>query len=264
MFVLRLSRWWLIVGLIALDLLAQTRLCHAQFRVIADHANAQTCQDAAAHAEAAQGLPAGLLLAIGRQESGRTVAETGEFLPWPFSINAAGEDHVFSSAADAVAYVAQIRASGVLSVDVGCFQINLLAHPAAFSSLEEAFDPEANARYAAQFLGELYRQTGSWQTAVAHYHSAHPGLGEPYMAAVLRRWTGSALPAPFAPEIRLAVAQPMLRREHGVTIYYPTQEPVAAVPIAAVHPLTPASVSNVSYMIALRGHSGRLPRVITP
>ena len=43
------------------------------------------CHDAADRAERQQGLPPGLLLAIGRQESGRWDPKTGQTLPWPFS-----------------------------------------------------------------------------------------------------------------------------------------------------------------------------------
>ena len=46
-------------------------------------------------------------------------------------------------------------------------------HPTAFASLEEAFDPAANADYAARLLLDLYRGEagGSWDTAVGLYHS---------------------------------------------------------------------------------------------
>jgi hypothetical protein len=74
------------------------------------------------------------------------------------------------------------------SIDVGCMQVNLLYHPDAFASLEEAFDPPANASFAARFLTQLHDQTGTWPTATAWYHSATPGLGADYqrkVAAVL-------------------------------------------------------------------------------
>ncbi len=58
-------------------------------------------------------------------------------------------------------------------VDVGCMQVDLYYHPHAFASLEEAFDPVANADYAARLLLELYRGEagGSWDLAVGLYHS---------------------------------------------------------------------------------------------
>ena len=61
----------------------------------------------------------------------------------------------------AIAEVRQLRADGMRLIDVGCMQINLHHHPNAFASLEEAFDPLSNARYAAQFLTELRSATGT-------------------------------------------------------------------------------------------------------
>jgi soluble lytic murein transglycosylase-like protein len=116
----------------------------------------QACRKAAARVEQEQGLPQGLLLAIGQQESGRWDAATRQVQPWPFATNAAGASNFFPSRPEAISYVATQRRFGVQSIDVGCFQINLRHHPNAFGSLEEAFDPDANARYAAHFLRALY------------------------------------------------------------------------------------------------------------
>jgi hypothetical protein len=63
-------------------------------------------------------------------------------------------------------------------------QINLMHHPDAFASLEQAFDPQANAAYAARFLTTLHQQTGSWDRAIAWYHSATPELGDDYLRKV--------------------------------------------------------------------------------
>jgi len=146
------------------------------------------CRDAAKRAEQAHGLPTGLLLAIGRQESGRWDAAAGQVLPWPFSTNAAGVSRYFQTREEAISYVVSQQRSGVNSVDVGCFQINLKHHPMAFTTLEEAFDPEANARYAAHFLASLHAETGSWEAAVGRYHSATLALAEGYKTAVLGQW----------------------------------------------------------------------------
>jgi hypothetical protein len=72
----------------------------------------------------------------------------------------------------------------VRSIDVGCMQVNLLHHPNAFASLEQAFDPVGNAIYAAHFLRQLFDQTGSWPKATAAYHSATPKLGSAYQLKV--------------------------------------------------------------------------------
>ena len=56
-----------------------------------------------------------------------------------------------------MAAVRAMQANGVRSIDVGCGQINLMYHPDAFPNLELAFDPQANAAYAARFLKALSR-----------------------------------------------------------------------------------------------------------
>ncbi len=138
------------------------------------------CRSAAQRVEQEAGLPPGLLLAIGRVETGRTDPATGRFDPWPWSTNMAGVSHYFASYAEAIAWSAAQLANGQRSIDVGCFQINLMYHPGAFATLEEAFAPLPNARYAAEFLNSLYRRSGSWQLAAAQYHSADPAQGTPY------------------------------------------------------------------------------------
>ena len=87
---------------------------------------------------------------------------------------------------------------GTRSIDVGCFQISLLYHPAAFASLEQAFDPDANARYAARFLLTLFARTGTWEAAVAAYHSADPTLGFAYRQQVFSTWSAAPPPPPVA------------------------------------------------------------------
>jgi hypothetical protein len=148
------------------------------------------CRGAAAASEQSAVLPPGLLLAIGQVESGRWDPIAGRTEPWPWATNHAGEGRYFSSAQEAIAWTAAQLASGIRSIDVGCFQVNLFYHPDAFASLAEAFDPTANARYAAAFLNRLHDQSGSWASAVALYHSADPSEGERYSGRVMAAWHG--------------------------------------------------------------------------
>jgi hypothetical protein len=67
-------------------------------------------------------------------------------------------------------------------------QINLDHHPTAFASLEQAFEPASNVTYAARYLLRLWRETGSWLTAVAVYHSRDPERGRSYLQRVLQHW----------------------------------------------------------------------------
>jgi hypothetical protein len=154
------------------------------------------CRSAAAAFEQSAGLPPGLLLAIGLVESGRWDPVAGRTDPWPWATNHAGEGHYFGSAQEAIAWVAAQQAAGIQSIDVGCFQVNLLYHPDAFATLAEAFEPTANARYAAAFLNRLHEQTGNWTSAVARYHSADPFEGQQYGSRVMAAWnTGLSIAA---------------------------------------------------------------------
>ncbi len=146
------------------------------------------CRSAAMMFERSAGLPPGLLLAIGRVESGRLDQVTGDIDPWPWATNLHGEGRYFASAHEAIDWVAAQRASGERSIDVGCFQVNLQYHPNAFASLAEAFDPAANARYAALLLNQLHERGGGWPLAVALYHSADPFEGQQYSSRVAEAW----------------------------------------------------------------------------
>jgi hypothetical protein len=155
------------------------------------------CRDAIQQAEIGTQLPSRLMGAIAHVESGRPDPATGRVHPWPWTINAEGQGKFFETKAEAIAYTRQLQARGVQSIDVGCMQINLMFHPDAFQTLEEAFDPAFNARYAAKFLTELRDKTGNWETASAWYHSANPEEGAPYRDKVLTVLASEAKGSPF-------------------------------------------------------------------
>lgn len=129
------------------------------------------CRAAVREAERGTQLPPNLLASIARVESGRRNPETGDFAPWPWTINAEGQGKYFRTKAEAIAEVRALQARGVRSIDVGCMQINLMFHPQAFTSLDDAFDPRANARYAVRFLTELNSTRNNWTQSAANYHS---------------------------------------------------------------------------------------------
>lgn len=160
------------------------------------------CQSAGTAAEREFNLPPGVLLAIGVVESGRWNPTTGRVAAWPWTIEANGAGQTFESLAEAVAATRALQQRGVTSIDVGCFQINLRQHPAAFTDLEEAFDPQSNATYAARFLSALHARTGSWENAVAAYHSASSERGSAYRDRVLAALTqANMLPLADTPPI---------------------------------------------------------------
>jgi hypothetical protein len=156
---------------------------------------ATLCETAATTAEYVGRLPPRLLAAIGVTETGRVDPDTGRLRPWPWTINAEGVGQFFQTRQQAIAAVNALRARGVQSIDVGCMQVNLMYHPDAFASLEEAFDPRVNAIYAAKFLNALYAEAKDWAHAIAAYHSETPALGDAYRVLVMARWQNGDLRA---------------------------------------------------------------------
>ncbi len=148
---------------------------------------AAQCAAAIQAAETQHTLPPALLGAIARVESGRR-APSGALAPWPWTINAEGQGRYFESKPAAIAAVEALRARGVRLIDVGCLQVNLHFHPTAFATLEDAFDPAANAHYAGGLLRRLYAAAQDWVVAAGHYHSQTPERAEGYRRRVLAAW----------------------------------------------------------------------------
>ena len=134
--------------------------------------------------ERRHGIPDGLLRAIACVETGGRVARC----PWPWSVNVAGRPYVFLTRHKALSFVKQMQRAGVRNMDVGCMQINLKHHAQAFKTLEIAFAPKHNIRYAAVLLRKLYDRTGTWDKAVAAYHSGRPVFHNPYRQKVFSLW----------------------------------------------------------------------------
>lgn len=214
------------------------------------------CEQAGRAAEAAFGIPSGLLLAIGRVESGRLSA-TGHVAAWPWAVDVAGQGALLPSRAAALAAIRAARAAGQTNIDVGCFQVNLGDHPDAFPSLEAALDPETNARYAAGFLARLRTQLGDWGAAAAAYHSQTSALGQPYLLAVLRNWDAGGSAA--ATRLALLATGPAggvptsgwvaVAAVHGVRVISPGEGPQAA----------PGGLARIVTPVALEVRSAAAP-----
>ena len=146
------------------------------------------CGEAIRAAERNGGLPPHLLRAIALAESGRRHDASKATVPWPWTVTAEGRGRFLPAKADAVALVHDLLERNIRNIDVGCMQVNLGYHPAAFANLDEAFDPAANATYAAGFLHALFRDSGSWANAVARYHASIYGRNLQYRVRVMRIW----------------------------------------------------------------------------
>jgi hypothetical protein len=205
------------------------------------------CEQAGIEAERQYALPSGLLLAIGRVESGRWDAGLRRTVPWPWAIDAAGAPQLAASKDEALRQTRTLQGRGLRNIDVGCYQISLLNHPDAFATLEQAFDPVANAQYAARFLTSLQTKLGSWEAAVAAYHSSTPTRGLPYRDLVYATWQGR-------PSTSLAG-----RNIEPVVIYL-----VGGVQINVWTPSPSGTASSLIGITRAPPSAEHLPRIITP
>ncbi|MFL5286842.1 MAG: lytic transglycosylase domain-containing protein [Rhodopila sp.] len=215
------------------------------------------CRQAITAAERVHGIPAHLLAAIARVESGRRDQDSGTFNPWPWTINMDGQGSFHDTKAQAVAAAQAMRPRVTRSIDVGCMQISLTHHPDAFRDLTQAFDPAANADYGARFLAQLHDRTGSWPEAVAQYHSATPDIGQEYQrkvyaawpeeqrlafattpAPTLRPWVGfySSYTPPAGPRPQTARIIPLPSATGGITAPGRTLEMYRAMPVRIASP----------------------------
>lgn len=136
------------------------------------------CDRAAVFAAEKSGVPISVLQAISLTETGRK--RNGVLRPWPWTVNMEGEGVWFETADEARAYVYKHYKEGARSFDVGCFQINYKWHGHEFASIEEMFQPNPNALYAAEFLLKLYHEKGDWAAAAGAYHSRTQKYAEKY------------------------------------------------------------------------------------
>jgi hypothetical protein len=185
------------------------------------------CETAINNAQQSEVLPPGLLPAIAQVESGRFDPMTGRTRPWPWTIDANGAGQMFDTKTQAIAAVHALQGQGISSIDIGCLQVNLLHHPLAFASLDDAFDPATNAAYAARFLRTLFAETGNWPVAAAAYHSRTPALGADYATLVMAIWQGKG--AVTAETLSAAAHWP-----HRFAMAPPPLHPFAPPPLAGV------------------------------
>lgn len=164
----------LVAGLLAMGV--------ANARASTSHDSQNLCDAAGGRAAQITGVPASVLMAIARVETGRSIG--GVLSPWPWAVNQAGSGSYFDSKSDAMDHVSLAMGNGETNIDVGCFQINMRWHGAQFASLEAMFDPAENALYAAHFLLQLYEEFGSWDDAIGAYHSRQSGAATAYLAKV--------------------------------------------------------------------------------
>ncbi len=131
------------------------------------------------------GVPSTVLYAVALQESG--IRRNGRIVPWPWSLNVAGQSHRFATRADACAGLQQaMRSTQHTRIDAGLGQINLGYHQQRYASPCDLLDPYRNLAIAAEILKEQHTTGEDWLLAIGRYH--RPAGGEP--AARYRRIRG--------------------------------------------------------------------------
>lgn len=130
-----------------------------------------------------QQVPAELLYAVARAESGSRLAQG--LHPWPWTLNIAGTGYRYPSRSSACrALLTFARTRSLKRIDAGLGQINLGWNGQWFPSLCASFDPTDNLTVTALLLRQHYNASpGSWLDAAARYH--HPARGK--SAAVYRQ-----------------------------------------------------------------------------
>lgn len=142
------------------------------------------CDQAAQYAAEKTGVPVPILRSISLAETGHTDGQSQNFGSWPWAVQSKGRGSWLNSKEAAVSFINSLISQGIRNIDIGCFQLNLHWHSTAFESLEEMIAPDANALYAAQFLKELYKETGDWRIAVGRYHSQNQARAKNYVERV--------------------------------------------------------------------------------
>jgi hypothetical protein len=150
----------------------------------------------------------------------------------------------------------------VRMIDVGCFQVDLFFHPYAFASLEEAFDPDANARAAARILSMGRFASTGWDGAIAAYHSAVPLVGVTYLQKVRSVWPWARARSMWVgPEVRAAYAALLSPQARLVRVVTPFDaSPAQSGGVLPVMPVERPASETVQW---LHEPPTNLPRVLT-
>lgn len=123
------------------------------------------CERQMLAASQSEGVPLGVLYAVGMTETGNKGSLH------PYALNIQGRTVFASSQAAALSEFFKATARGIKLIDLGCMQVNHHYHGRNFASPAAMLDPATNVAYAARYLRELRQQEGSWTMAVARYHA---------------------------------------------------------------------------------------------
>ncbi|CAB5670809.1 Uncharacterised protein [Delftia tsuruhatensis] len=122
------------------------------------------------------GIPSTVLYAVALQETG--MRRGNRLVPWPWSLNVAGQPRRFRSHAAACAGLRQaLREAPATRVDAGLGQVNLGFHAQRYRHPCELLDPYRNLAIAAAILRQQRQPGEDWLAAIGRYH--RPAGGAP-------------------------------------------------------------------------------------
>lgn len=147
------------------------------------------CTDLIRKYEKIHKIPRNLLVAIAMVETGKYGWKTESHQLSPWVLHSQGKGYYFETKEKALSFLKKLLQEGIRNIDVGCMQVNLFHHGKAFTSPEQALDPDINIKYAAKYLASLKERYGSWAKAIAHYHSSKPGAHRRYRMKVYKMWS---------------------------------------------------------------------------
>jgi len=155
-------------------------ICSLGLASFAEGSDSQLCDQSIEITAQNSLVPREVLYKISRLESGRHM--DGRHVSWPWSLNNGGKGYFLKDRATALSTLSSLRAQGKTNIDVGCMQLNIRWHADFFDSLQQMMNPLDNVRYAASFLEQLYKETGSWEKTVKFYHSRNAKFNSVYYA----------------------------------------------------------------------------------
>lgn len=121
------------------------------------------------------GIPSTVLYAVALQES--AIRRSGRLVPWPWTLNVAGQPRRFATRAEACTALRQaMRSTPHTRIDAGLGQINLGYHRQRVGSACELLDPYRNLALAAEILRGQHTPGADWLRAIGRYH--RPAGGE--------------------------------------------------------------------------------------
>ncbi len=131
-------------------------------------------------------VPPLILYGVALQESARLFGD--RVLPYPWTLNVAGEPRRFAGYESAVAALRTSVEQGQPNVDCGLLQVNWRYHHDKLSSFWAALDPYPNIGVGARLLRGHFDTTQDWFRAVGRYHSEAGGArANAYAQSVYRR-----------------------------------------------------------------------------